>query len=143
VVSPHQYFLGGKGGRCLRLTTLSPSCAVVTKSGNLNFLEPSGPLQACNGTDIRFYIRCLSCYRTVLSHHTHSLHFTRISLDILTLLYRTGLAANCAMPKRHFMVTQMVFPSSHGLLAKLSETRCYFEVATKFLDVRGDACVTL
>ena len=39
-----------KGGRCVRLTTLSPSCAVVTKSGNLNFLEPSGPLQACNGT---------------------------------------------------------------------------------------------
>jgi hypothetical protein len=32
------------------LTTLPPSCAVVMKSGNLNFLEPSGPLQACNGT---------------------------------------------------------------------------------------------
>ena len=29
---------------------LQPSCAIVTKSGNLNFLEPSGPLQACNGT---------------------------------------------------------------------------------------------
>ena len=29
---------------------LPPSCAVVTKSGNLNFLEPSGPLRACNGT---------------------------------------------------------------------------------------------
>ena len=28
---------------------LPPSCAVVTKSGNLNFLETSGPLQACNG----------------------------------------------------------------------------------------------
>ena len=41
---------GGKGGRCVRLTTLPPSCAVVMKSGNLNFLEPSGPLQACNGT---------------------------------------------------------------------------------------------
>ena len=39
----------GKGGRCTRLTTLPPSCAVVMKSGNLNFLEPSGPLQACNG----------------------------------------------------------------------------------------------
>ena len=25
------------------------------KSGNLNFLEPCGPLQACNGTDLRFY----------------------------------------------------------------------------------------
>jgi len=39
----------GKGCRCVRLTILPPSCAVVTKSGNLNFLEPSGPVQACNG----------------------------------------------------------------------------------------------
>jgi len=31
---------------------LKPSCAVVMKSGNLNFLETSGPLQACNGTDL-------------------------------------------------------------------------------------------
>ena len=37
-------FPGGKGGRCVRLTTLPPSCAVVMKSGNLNFLETSGPL---------------------------------------------------------------------------------------------------
>ena len=37
-----EYFLGGKGGRCVRLTNLRPSCAVVTKSGNLNFLEPCG-----------------------------------------------------------------------------------------------------
>ena len=29
---------------------LPPSCAVVTKSGNHNFLEPSGPVQTCNGT---------------------------------------------------------------------------------------------
>jgi len=43
------YFLRDKGGRCIRLTTLPPSSAVVKKSGNLNFLEPSGPLQACNG----------------------------------------------------------------------------------------------
>jgi hypothetical protein len=32
------------------ILTLPPSCAVVIKSGNLNFMEPSGPLQACNGT---------------------------------------------------------------------------------------------
>jgi len=32
------------------MTTLPPSCAVVMKSGNLNFLEPAGPLQACYGT---------------------------------------------------------------------------------------------
>jgi len=27
------------------------------KSGNLNFLEPSGPLQACNGTALPLYRR--------------------------------------------------------------------------------------
>jgi len=36
-------------------TTLPPSCAVFTKSGNLNFLETSGPVQACNGIDLPFY----------------------------------------------------------------------------------------
>ena len=44
----------GKCNWCLRLTTLPPSCAVVMKSGNLNFLEPSGPLQACNGNVLPF-----------------------------------------------------------------------------------------
>ena len=33
---------------------LPPSYAIVTKSGNLNFLEPSGPLLACNGTALPF-----------------------------------------------------------------------------------------
>jgi hypothetical protein len=42
-------------GRCVRLTTLPPSRAVVKTSGNLNFLEPSGPLQACNGTALPFF----------------------------------------------------------------------------------------
>jgi hypothetical protein len=29
------------------------------KSGNLNFLEPSGPLQACNGTALLFMCKTL------------------------------------------------------------------------------------
>ena len=33
---------------------LTPSCAVVMKSGNLKFLEPSGPVRACNGTALPF-----------------------------------------------------------------------------------------
>jgi len=49
-----KYFLGGKGGRCVRLTTLPPSCAVVMKSGNLNFLEPSGHLGPVMG--LLFYL---------------------------------------------------------------------------------------
>jgi len=35
-----------------RAGNVTPSCAVVMQSGNLNFLEPSGPLQAGNGTAI-------------------------------------------------------------------------------------------
>ena len=44
-----EYLLGVKAA------TLPPSCAIVTKSGNLNFLEPSGPVQTCNGTALPFY----------------------------------------------------------------------------------------
>ena len=40
-----EHFLGGKGGRCVRLTTVPPSRAVVMKSGNLKFPEPSGPVK--------------------------------------------------------------------------------------------------
>ena len=39
----------------IRLTTLPQSCTAVMKSGNLNFLEISGPLQACNGTALPFF----------------------------------------------------------------------------------------
>ena len=49
-------FLGAKCGRCVRLTTLPPPCAVVMKSGNLNFLEPSGPLQACIGAALPLHL---------------------------------------------------------------------------------------
>ena len=36
------------------------------KSGNLNFLEPSGPLQACNGTDLPLLLsRCLSSWQVM------------------------------------------------------------------------------
>ena len=35
---------------------LPPFCAVVKKSGSLNFLEPSGLVQACNGTVLPFRI---------------------------------------------------------------------------------------
>jgi len=49
-------FPEGKCDRYVRLTTLPPSCAVVTKSGNLNLLEPSGPIQAYNGTALPLII---------------------------------------------------------------------------------------
>jgi hypothetical protein len=39
--------------------TFPPSCFVFKKSGNLNFLEPSGPLQASNGTALPFTVKIL------------------------------------------------------------------------------------
>ena len=54
-------FPGGKCSRCVRLTTLPPSWAVVMKSGNLNLLEPPGPLQACNGTALPLLFYHLAC----------------------------------------------------------------------------------
>ena len=43
---------GGKGGRCVRLTTYHLQVPIFKKSGGLNLLEFCGPLQACNGTDL-------------------------------------------------------------------------------------------
>ena len=36
----------GKDGRYISVTTLIPSCTFVMNSGDLNFLDPSGQLQA-------------------------------------------------------------------------------------------------
>ena len=84
------YFLWGKGGRCVRLTTLPPSCAVVTKSGNLNFLEPSGPLRACNGTDFTFLHQPFILYATVLHSYVKPGSTSRIRVlpsGCVTLYY--------------------------------------------------------
>jgi len=61
-----------KGSRCIKLTTLQPTCAIVMKSGNLNFLEPSGPLQARNGTALPFNF----------THYTRTIPYFRIKLLI-------------------------------------------------------------
>jgi hypothetical protein len=40
------------------------------KYGNLNFLEPSGPLQACNGTALPFYCTYkLDCSLKFIAEH--------------------------------------------------------------------------
>ena len=66
-----EHFHGGKGSWCVRLTTLPPSCAFVMKSRNFKFLEQSGPLQACNGTELPLIL-----FSPVIVlppvHHTHS-----------------------------------------------------------------------
>ena len=48
---------GGKGGRCIRLTTYHLHVPIVKKSGGLNLLEPCGPVQACNGTALPLLVQ--------------------------------------------------------------------------------------
>ena len=50
-----------------KVDNLPPSCALVTKSGSLNFLEPSGPVQACNGTALPFTASALFRYMSIFS----------------------------------------------------------------------------
>ena len=54
---------------------LPPSCAVVTKFGNLNFLEPSGPVQACNETALHIYIYIYIYHLIWLLHVSAGRHF--------------------------------------------------------------------
>jgi len=44
-----------------KVDNLPPSCTVVTKSGNLNFLEPFGPVQAYKGTALPLPFTFTSC----------------------------------------------------------------------------------
>ena len=49
-------FPGGNGGRCVGLTTLPPSCADCLQIWEPQLLEPSGPVHACNGIALSFYL---------------------------------------------------------------------------------------
>ena len=60
----------------MRLKTLPSSCTVVVKSGNLNFLEHSGPLQACNGTALPLPLP--------LMYHWNLTHFRYIDTHFMT-----------------------------------------------------------
>jgi len=62
---------------------LPPSCAIVTKSGNLNFLEPSGPLRACKGTALSFH------YKMKNNMKKQKLWFAPKILKILILKWTT------------------------------------------------------
>ena len=52
------------------MTNSPPFCAVFMKSGNLNFMEPSGPLQACKETalPLPFTNKCFCILSVSLFH---------------------------------------------------------------------------
>ena len=81
-------FPGGKGGRCVRLTILPPSCAVVMKSGTLNFLEPSGSFWPVTGL---LYLLYRHMYTYIPTHtyytHAHTPTHTYIPANIHVHIY--------------------------------------------------------
>jgi len=67
-----EYFLGEKVAVC-KADNIPPSCAVVTKSGRPNFLEPCGPVQACNGTALPFTLSLqIQVWAVMLWHWIHA-----------------------------------------------------------------------
>jgi len=76
---------------------LPPSCAVVTKSGSLNFLEAFGLLRACNGTALPLpLLKCLHALeRGMLKLITEFLNFNKLELyetvSVKRLVYRGNI----------------------------------------------------
>ena len=56
------------------------------KSGNLNFLEPSGPLQACNGTALPLpFTIIITCLQSMISDRdSHSYYSSRMPTSLAT-----------------------------------------------------------
>jgi len=63
---------------------LQQSCAIVAKSGNLIFLEPSGPVQACKGTDLTFTVLYIIVTSDIYYLYYFTLFHTIIQQKILT-----------------------------------------------------------
>ena len=65
------------------------SCAVVMKSGNLNFLETSGPLQACNGTDLPLPFNLYVVHSPIQNKKYLYIHFNQNVNDLFIFLRHT------------------------------------------------------
>jgi len=92
---------------------LPPSCAVVTKSGNLKFLKTSGPVM---GLLYLFYLR-------ETSGMDNAVH---IQCDCLTILHDGGQHSACCYPK--LPLARVTALNIKVLLAEFSSTKstgCY------------------
>ena len=72
---------GGKGVRCVRLTTYHLHVPIVKKSGSVNLLEPCGSVQAYNGTALPL----------PFTHEASDSHFHQGQVRERNLTYATGM----------------------------------------------------
>jgi hypothetical protein len=108
------YFLGVKCDRCIRLTTLPPSCAVVMKSRNLNFLEPSGPLQACNGTAAPFFTLHEDQYTFLLNLAQFFLEWKMFQAEVVEKLKTHILCRHASPDKTTCKTNERMLPHNHA-----------------------------
>jgi len=69
------------------------------KSGNLNFLEPSGPLQACNGTALHFLLLLYHLFNVFtvglcLSRYLVTLGMFGVSVEHIATVFRFKMSMN-------------------------------------------------
>ena len=64
---------------------LPPSCAIVMKSGNINFLEPSGPFWACNRTALSSFTGKEKMFHFLTNFLQGTLFFTLLLIYIFFL----------------------------------------------------------
>ena len=103
---------GGKGGRCVRLTTYHLHVPTVNKSGNLNLLEPLGPVQACNGTALYSHNTGSLFYPPITT--SHSLQVFQSVCDVWPVTSFYFCDTHCSTRSTHrllFCVTTIQSPS--------------------------------
>jgi len=79
---------------------LPPSCAVVTKSGNLNFLEPSGPLRAFNGTNLPLPLPLPVSFNLV----TKVVYGVKLAKSLWSFSLKHLFNSACGQPKQTFAI---------------------------------------
>ena len=73
---------GCKGGQCVGLTILPPSCGDSLEIWSLKLLEPSGPVQACNGIALPLLIAFTRLHIT----YAHFACITKTMIPSTTIL---------------------------------------------------------
>ena len=119
------------------------------KSGNFNLLEPSGPLQACNGTalPLRFYyqyiglnvwglflwhsIKCIECSEQDMRHMFCTQIAHLLFLNINTWLWTHGLYIVCTV-KRNVLNTlislEAIRVNKNSYFTKFTYFLCYNKI---------------
>jgi len=117
----------GKRRPVRKADNLPPSCAVVTKSGNLNFLEPSGPVQACNGTALPLPLLPFTCFTCVDACCRFKINYWQLRVNIYMSfpLISIFLDAKILLLSVQLLYGRKVYNSLCTTLI-LSNTRRYF-----------------